>query len=146
MQNLTNTSKTIFDQFSQTEREYRNKEAELQREISYLEGRLQEAEEETADLQSNIEDLQEEVADQNIQVSDLEDQLVVIGDESLEVERVHERRRDELQEADGIIEETYEQVCGMIRMIKEKHADIDDAVYADLMRMLRSSQSVLLRR
>jgi chromosome segregation ATPase len=146
MQNLTSTCRILYDNFAQTERDYRIKEAGLQREIEYLEGRVEELEEENADLQSSVDDLQREVENQNIDISDLEDQLIVIGDESREVERAHEQCRNELREVDGIIEDTYEQVHGMIRLLKERHSDMDYDVYTSMMNILLHSQSVLLRR
>ncbi len=143
MQNLTSTCRILYDNFAQTERDYRIKEAGLQREIEYLEGRVEELEEENADLQSSVDDLQREVENQNIEIGDLEDQLIVIGDESREVERVV---RNEFREVDGIIEDTYEQVRGMIRLLKERHSDMDYDVYTSMMNILLHSQSVLLRR
>ena len=49
MQNLMCASRTLFDEFSQTEREYRAREAELQREIDALRTRV-------AELEERIED------------------------------------------------------------------------------------------
>jgi hypothetical protein len=56
MQNLMCASRTLFDEFAQTEREYRAREAELQREIDALRTRVDEVEQENRDLQSIIED------------------------------------------------------------------------------------------
>jgi hypothetical protein len=59
MQNLMCASRTLFDEFAQTEREYRAREAELQREIDALRTRVDEVEQENRDLQSSIDDYDE---------------------------------------------------------------------------------------
>ena len=57
MQNLMCASRTLFDEFAQTEREYRAREAELQREIDALRTRVAELEERIDDQDETFEQI-----------------------------------------------------------------------------------------
>lgn len=132
MQNLSRASKVMFDEFSQTERDHRNKEAELQREIKSLESLRN-------NLRSTAKSLSKEVASAELMVEELETELA-------DLERTHERQRDELRDADEIIEEAGDQVLYTIQWLYGMRSEMNEEVYTNLMNMLRSSQSVLLRR
>ncbi len=132
MQNLSRASKVMFDEFSQTERDHRNKEAELQREIKSLESLRN-------NLRSTAKSLSKEVASAELMVEELETELA-------DLERTHEQQRDALRDADEIIEEAGDQVLYTIQGLYGMRSEMNEEVYTNLMNMLRSSQSVLLRR
>ncbi len=132
MQNLSRASKVMFDEFSQTERDHRNKEAELQREIKSLESLRN-------NLRSTAKSLSKEVASAELMVEELETELA-------DLERTHEQQRDALRDADEIIEEAGDQVLYTIQWLYGMRSEMNEEVYTNLMNMLRSSQSVLLRR
>jgi hypothetical protein len=161
MQNLTYASKAIFNEFSQTEREYRNKEARMQREIDRARMTTEDMRTEQLthytreafmqrQLDSSNERIEELLADvvqeAAIHERDLEELEGNMAEETSKLERLCEERGNELQDADGIIEETYEQVREMIRLMKNKRSDMTDEVYTNMMRMLNTTHSVLLRR
>ena len=132
MQNLSRASKVMFDEFSQTERDHRIKEAELQREIKSLESLRN-------NLRSTAKSLSKEVASAELMVEELETELA-------DLERTHEQQRDALRDADEIIEEAGDQVLYTIQWLYGMRSEMNEEVYTNLMNMLRSSQSVLLRR
>jgi hypothetical protein len=161
MQNLTYASKAIFNEFSQTEREYRNKEARMQREIDRARMTTEDMRTEQRthytreafmqrQLDSSNERIEELLADvvqeAAIHERDLEELEGNMAEETSKLERLCEERGNELQDADGIIEETYEQVREMIRLMKNRRSDMTDEVYTNMMRMLNTTHSVLLRR
>ena len=132
MQNLSRASKVMFDEFSQTERDHRNKEAELQREIKSLESLRN-------NLRSTAKSLSKEVASAELMVEELETELA-------DLERTHERQRDELRDADEIIEEAGDQVLYTIQWLYGMRSEMNEEVYTSMMNILLHSQSVLLCR
>ena len=168
MQNLSATCRVLYENFSQTEREQRNKEADIRREVerarmtaedarsrlhteqtehhaleAHMRRQIVSLDARIEDLMTNVDQLEAAFDEQALEHEENQEEM---AEETSKLERLCEETQDDLRKANEIIEEAGDQVRELIRLMKERHSDMDDGVYTSMMRLLNTSHSVLLRR